>query len=306
MVGSPGARPRLRRTLWSLVIVVVVAVVGAIGTDFAIAINAERSFARALMRDGSGGPDLPFEPEVTISGFPASLAIARGRYDAIGVTARAVPVTGFGSCSATDPCHADVRTRLSDVRVGLETSISDPFPDGGSGLRVGAVAASTTLDTVAMGRLLRIDDLTVSTPAPEGRAGGGGPQDGLLSRTAGVLFTGSVTPGPGRPEEKVSVTVDLSVVDGALRLTATDFYDGPEEHSDTVVPAADRTAVLSRFTASIPGLPMAWGATATSARSSGSDIMIEATPRIRALDADLFFTRRDMLRYVASPDALPR
>lgn len=306
MVGSSPRRPRLRRAVWSLVILLLVAVVGALGADTAIAINAERSFAKALMRSGDGGSGLPFEPEVTISGFPAAIAVAQGRYAAIGVTARAVPVTTFGSCTEADPCHADVRTRLSDVRVGREQSVTDPFPDGGTGLSAASATASTTLDSVAMGRLLRIDDLTVNTPAPEGKAGGGGPQDGLLSRTTGVLFTGSVSPAAGRPLEKVSVTVDLSVVDGALRLTATGFYDGPEEHSDTVVSESDRRAVLDRFSATIPGLPMAWGTTATTARSSGSDLMVEGTPRSRGYDADLFFRTRDVLRYVATPNALPR
>ncbi|MGZ8178642.1 LmeA family phospholipid-binding protein [Williamsia sp. SKLECPSW1] len=297
MVGSSRSRPRLRRVLWAVIVVVVVAVLGALGTDTAIAINAERSLARAFVHPTDGNRGLPFEPEVTISGFPAYRSVADGRYSSIGITARAVPVYAAGTCTMKDPCHADLRTRLSDVRVAM-ASISHPFPYGAATMRVGSATASTTLDSVAMGRLLRIDDLTVNTPAPEGEAGGGGPQDGLLSRTSGVLLTGSVSPGPGRPKEKVSVTVDLSVVDGALRLSATGFYDGPEEHSDTTVAVADRRAVLEQFSATIPDLPMAWGATATSARSSGSDIMVEGTPHSQTWDPGFFLTAQNQEVYM--------
>ncbi|GGF37866.1 LmeA family phospholipid-binding protein [Williamsia phyllosphaerae] len=287
----------MRRTLTLLALGLVVVVVALLGIDTGFAINAERSFARAFVHPTNGNRGLPFEPEVTISGFPAFRSVSDGRYSSIGITARAVPVYRGGTCTVGDPCHADLRTRLRDVRVD-RASITNPFPQGAVFMEVGSATASTTLDSVAMGRLLEIDDLTVNTPAPEGRAGGGGPQDGLLSRTSGVLLTGSVSPRPGRPDVKVSVTVDLSAVGGALRLVATDFYDGPEEHSETTVAEADRRAVLDRFSATIADLPMAWGATATSARSSGSDIMIEGTPRTQTWDPGLFLTAQDTEIYM--------
>jgi hypothetical protein len=302
VVGSPRLRRPLRRILSTLLVVIVVAAVGAVGTDTAIAINAERSFAKALMSsrayDGES-PALRFEPEVTISGFPAYRAVDTGRFRQIGITARAVDVTGRATfpndkqrrmphgCTAGDPCRADVRTRLSDVRLGA-TGLWPSYTEA-TGLSVGSATASTTLDSVAVGRILGIDDLTVNTPAPEGRAGGGGPQDGLLSRTRGVLLTGTVrTPLPDGREVKVSVTVDLSVREGRLHLQATGFYDGPEEHSGTVVPPEYRQSVLDRFTATFPSLPMAWGATPISARSSGSDLMVEGTPHPQVYTFGLF------------------
>jgi hypothetical protein len=285
-----------------------VAVVGALGVDTAIAINAERSFAKALMtsRAGDGeSPALRFEPEVTISGFPAYRSVEAGRYSQIGITARAVDVTGPATfrynqqprmphgCTGDDPCRADVRTRLSDVRVGA-TGLWPSFTEA-TGLSVGSATASTTLDSVAVGRILGIDDLTVNTPAPEGKAGGGGPQDGLLSRTRGVLLTGTVrTPRPDDREVTVSVTVDLSVRKGQLHLQATDFYDGPEEHSSTVVAPEYKQSVLDRFTATFPTLPMAWGATPTTARSSGSDLMVEGTPHPQVYAFGLFLDAQDV------------
>lgn len=304
MVGSPRLRRPLRRILWTLLVVIVVAVVGALGIDTAIAINAERSFAKALMSsrsDDGESPALRFEPEVTISGFPAYRAVEAGRYSQIGITARAVDVTGPATfrynqqprmphgCTGDDPCRADVRTRLTDVRVGGKHSMTRPFSPW-VGLKVGSATTSTTIDSVAVGRMLGIDDLTVNTPAPEGEAGSGGPQDGLLSRTKGVLLTGTVrTPAPDNRDVKVSVTVDLSIRGGALHLQATGFYTGPEEHSDTVVPKAYAAQVLERFTATLPTLPTSWGAIPTSARSSGSDLMVEGTPNLEyAQSPDLF------------------
>ncbi len=248
-------------------------------------------------------PALQYEPEVTISGFPAFRAVESGHYPAIGVTARAVDAVGDASfadpqptiphpCTRDDPCHADVRARLTDVRASASRSLFHPFPPT-VGLKVSAATTSTTLDSVAVGRFLGIDDLTVNTPAPEGRAGSGGPQDGLLSRTKGVLLTGTVrTPEPDNREVNVSVTVDLSIRGGQLHLQATGYYTGPEEHSDTVVPREYAARVLDRFTATFPTLPLAWGATATTARSSGSDLMVEGTPNLEyAQSPDLFLAQ---------------
>lgn len=309
MVGSLRSRPRLRRALSSLVIVVLVAVVGALATDTAIAINAERSLAKALMSsraDDGESAALRFEPEVTISGFPAYRAVESGRYPQIGITARAVDVTGPATfrlnqqprfahgCTSADPCRSDVRTRLTDVRAGGPHALLHPFSESYL-MQVGSATASTTLDSVAVGRILGIDDLTVNTPAPQNKAGSGGPQDGLLSRTRGVLLTGTVrTPVPDDRDVTVSVTVDLSVRDGQLHLQATGFYDGPEEHSPTRVAEQYRESVLDRFTATFPPLPMAWGTTPTSARSSGSDLMVEGTPRPEAYGPGLFLDAEDV------------
>ena len=299
----------MRRSLTFVALGLVVVVVALLGIDTGFAIHTERSFARALMdsraSDGES-PALRYEPEVTISGFPALRSITDGHYSAIGITARAVDATGTATfpnnrqprhrrdCQTGDPCHVDIRSRLTDVEVGGPHSLSRPFPPS-STLTVGSATASTTLDSVTVGRFLGIDDLTVNTPAPRGRAGGGGPQDGLLSRTSGVLMTGTVrTPVPDDRDVKVSVTVDLSIRGGDLHLQATGFYDGPEEHSAARVATEYEQSVLDRFTATLSSLPMAWGTQATSARSSGSDLMIEGTPHPDIYSPLLFLDAEDV------------
>ncbi|WP_343287285.1 LmeA family phospholipid-binding protein [Gordonia sp. SID5947] len=78
---------------------------------------------------------------------------------------------------------------------------------------------------------------------------------------------------PG-PKVKVSVVVDLSVVNGRLRISATDFYRGPEEHVDAEIADELRGYVLSRFTATLPPMPLPWQTTATEAHSEGSDVLL--------------------------------
>ncbi|MGJ0120412.1 LmeA family phospholipid-binding protein [Williamsia sp. MIQD14] len=275
----------MRKALAYLAVTLVVLAVGALAVDTGFAINAERSFARSL--SSSGDTKVRYEPEVTISGFPAVRSIADGHYSAIGITARAVDLIGAGTCTEQSPCHVDLRSRLTDVRIrGPER-----FFRRSTSFDIGSEKGSVTLDSVAVGRLLGIDDLTVNTPAPENKAGGGGPQDGLLSRTSGVLLTGSVSPEPGRPKVKVSVVVDLSIVGGRLRIFATDFYDGPAEHSDTTVPDEEREAVLRKFSAVLPELPMPWGSPPKSARSSGSDIVVDGSGAVGGnLSMSIFIT----------------
>ncbi len=258
----------MRRALTIIALGVVVAVVTLLGIDTGFGVAAERSLARSL---GSGDDELRYEPEVTISGFPATRSISDGHYSSIGITARAVRVVGAGNCTDDSPCHADLRSRLHDVQIrGPERAFRST-----SVLDVASVSGSVTVDSVTIGRLIGIDDLTVNTPAPRGKVGGGGPQDGLLSRTTGVLMTGSVSPGRNRPRTKVSVTVDLSVADGRMRLHATGFYDGPEEHAHTEVAPSDRAAILAAFSSTLPHLPTPWGQPVKSVRSSGSDLMLE-------------------------------
>ncbi|MCX6468824.1 MAG: DUF2993 domain-containing protein [Corynebacteriales bacterium] len=312
----------MRKALVCLAVALVVLAVGALAVDTGFAINAERSFARSLpnVADGENGvPHLPYEPEVTISGFPAIPHILDGHYPAIGITARAVdlsPTVTFAdgtqtrhprSCAPDDPCHADVRARLTDVRVSMKgRSLTRPFSQW-AGLKVAKATTSTTLDSVAVGRLLGIRDLTVSTPAPRGTAGGGGPQDGLLSRTSGIVLTGTVqTSSPDERDVKVSVTVDLAARGTALRITSTGFYDGPEEHSTAVLTPDESKSVLGRFSATIAGIPMAWGATATSARSSGSDLMIEGTPDPEYVRSPSLFLSQAGDVFFMYTDALPR
>ncbi|GAC48065.1 LmeA family phospholipid-binding protein [Gordonia aichiensis] len=292
---------RARRTLIVGACAVVVLLVGAFLADLAVAARGEYRLSRSLQVS----PKITYDPEVTLGGVPYVVHASRDEFSGATITARGVAVAG---CAIRGGCTAELGARLGTLRVpdGWNIGPSDV-------MATESVDAYTRLDSVNLGRFLGILDLTVNTPAPEDKAGGGGPQDGLLHRSSGVLLTGTVavppsthpvpstgsqtTPVPadtpsaseyrGR-KAKVSVSVDLTVHDGRLHLQATGFYDGPEEHEtsselDGPGNAGLRTEVLHRFSTTLPPLPLPWGLTPTGAHSEGSDILLVADTGPREL-----------------------
>lgn len=249
--------------------------------DFASAAYAEYRYSTAL-REAS---DLEFDPEITISGFPFLDQAAGDTYDQIGITARGADLG--------DGRRGDLRSKLSDVRrAGGEWVIGQ-----NTELTADKATASLKIDSVNLGRFLGIVDLTVTTPAPEDKAGGGGPGDGILSTSNGVILTGTVNvidPGnsghsSGQRREKVSVAVDLSVRGGALRIDARNLYSGPADHVESDVPSGAEPMVLAQFTKTLPVLPLPWSMPAVKAASQGSDVVLDGEPR------PLVVTARDFL-----------
>lgn len=278
---SPSARisgpARVRRVLAWTVTGVVLLLVVAVVADLTTASRAEHRLARAL----ATSPSLTYQPEVMFSGFPFLTAAADGEFAQVQISARGAPIPG---CADRGECTADLAAGLHDAVLGDVWQLT-----GSSPLRFSRMTAETRVDSVNLGRLMNIVDLYINTPAPEGKVGAGGPGDGLLERTDGIVLSGTV-PLPGspasedgyppsaahysHPKVKVSVSVRVDVVDGRVRIEATDFYRGPEEHFADDVPAEFRSHVLKLFSATLPELPLAWDTPATSALSRGSDLIL--------------------------------
>lgn len=304
---NASARPlglRVRRTLIVAFAALVVAVAAGAVADTTLAARSEARFSAAL----ATAPGIAFQPEVTLGGFPFVTHAAAGRFTGATITARGVPVTGCSYPSAP-VCFAEMGATLGEFRVpdGFDIGAADT-------LHTASVHAYSLVNSVNLGRLLGITDLTVNTPATPDRIGGGGPQFGNLERTTGVVLTGSVALPPDSAPDlgsvadpytdpsasayrgartRVSVSVDLSVRDGRLHLQANGFYDGPEEHVVSAELAGDsaqhlRQAVLDRFTRTLGPLPMPWSLTPTGAHSKGSDIMVTAESGARDLRPDQF------------------
>lgn len=267
----------MRKLLAGVLIILAVATV----TDFSVAAYAEYRYSRAL-RAASG---IDFDPEVTITGFPFIAQAIGDRYQGIGITARGTDL-GNGR-------RGDLRSKLSGVhRIGGDWLIGES-----TALRVDKAGGSLKIDSVNLGRFLGIEDLTVTTPAPEDKAGGGGPGDGILSSDTGIILTGTVdlsetgNPGhsAGEQREKVSVSADLSIRAGALHIDATAIYSGSAEHVESDVPTPQVPFVLAQFSQTLPVLPLPWSLPAASASSQGSDVVLDAEP------TPLVVTARDFL-----------
>ncbi|MGB3301226.1 DUF2993 domain-containing protein [Gordonia sp. (in: high G+C Gram-positive bacteria)] len=288
---TPKRAPRrfLQAAAWALVVVVVGALVALVVNDFS-ASRAEHRLARAIQ----ASPGVPFEPDVILGGFPFLAHKSSGEFSSVLISAAGVPI---GGCAGTPRCTSTVDARLHSATLGNTSNIGPETV-----LHATSMTAETRIDSPTLGRLMGIIDLYVNTPAPEDKAGGGGPGDGLLERTEGIMISGTV-PLPGSPETqngfppsaaaytapkvKVSVSAKVSVVDGRIRIEATDFYNGPEEHYSADVPQEFRSAVLKRFSTTLPALQMAWGATAKHALSRGSDLVaIGETPAVAVRGID--------------------
>ncbi|MGB3696618.1 MAG: DUF2993 domain-containing protein [Gordonia sp. (in: high G+C Gram-positive bacteria)] len=272
---KPMPRRYLRVGAWILVIAVVAAVSALIVDDFA-ASRAEHRLARSVQ--ASAG--VPFEPEVIMSGFPFLAHRGSGEFRSVLISASGIPISG---CAGTPRCTSAVDARLQNATLG---DTGDLTPE--TVLHAESMRAETRIDSPTLGRLMGIVDLYINTPAPTDKVGGGGPGDGLLERTDGIMISGTV-PLPGSPDQqngfppsaaeytapkvKVSVSARVSVVDGRIRIEATDFYTGPEEHYSADVPVELRSAVLKRFSTLLPRFQMAWGTTAKHALSRGSDLV---------------------------------
>lgn len=269
------SRRALRIGAW-LVVVAVIAGLLALIVDDVAASRAEHRLARALQ----SSPGVPFEPDVIMSGFPFLPRSGSGDFSSILISAEGVPIA---DCGRDPVCRITVDARLQDAVVG-DTGDIGPTTE----LKAASMHLESRLDSPTLGRLMNIVDLYINTPAPEDKIGGGGPGDGLLERTEGIMISGTV-PLPGSPETqdgfppsaaaytapkvKVSVSADVFVVDGRIHIVATDLYDGPEEHYSADVPAEFRSAVLKRFSTVLPPLQMAWGGTTKHALSRGSDLI---------------------------------
>lgn len=272
----PGSARGRRTAAWTVVAVVALLVIAVLG-DLLAASRAEHRLARALL----ASPTLDYEPNVMFSGFPFLPSAAGGEYSLVHISAGGAPIEG---CADRGHCTATLDAGLHDAVLGTVWEMSAASP-----ISFDRLTAETRIDSVNLGRLLNIVDLYLNTPAPEGKVGGGGPGGTLTERTDGILLSGTV-PLPGSPASdgeyppsadeyrfpkvRVSVAARVELVDGRIRIEATDFYTGPEEHFAADVPAEFGSHVLKLFSTTLPILPLAWDTPATSTFSRGSDLIL--------------------------------
>jgi hypothetical protein len=249
----------VRKVLIGLVATATTLVVAVVGADFGGAIYAEYHWARSV-RSANG---LGFDPWVGILGFPFTVQAMRHRYREVEIRAGGVdhPVVGKVSLEAT----------MHSVDLSQTTWLAAPDAT----LPIGKLESRIIIDSTHVGRFMNIKDLLVEAPSKETNDATGGTTESGISSNSGLVFTG--TPKSAGVDERVSVSVDLSVVgeeQTTLVLKATGVLTGAGT-ADHQVPDQKRAAVLAAFSTSIPGQKLPFGLKPTSEGARGSDLIIE-------------------------------
>lgn len=226
-----GQNDRVRKLVTGLVATVTTVAVVGVGTDFGSAIYAEYRLARSVR----SANDLPFDPWVSILGFPFITQATGHRYGEVEIRAGGVdhPVVGKASLEAT----------LHSVDLTRSSWLIDPAAE----LPVGKLESRIIVDSTHVGRFMGVKDLLVEAPPQETNDATGGTTESGISDSRGLVFTG--TPNSAGFDERVSVSVDLSTPEDdptTLVFTATDVLTGAGT-ADRQVPDADKPAVLAAF-----------------------------------------------------------
>ena len=239
-------------TLTSLVLI-------AVGADFGAAIYAEYHWSRSVRTANR----LTFDPWVGILGFPFVTQARHHRYREVEIRAGGVdhPVVGEASLEST----------LHGVDLTDTSWLIGPHAK----LRVGKLESRIIVDSTHVGRFMGIKDLLVEAPPKETNDATGGTTESGISNNHGLVFTG--TPDSARFNEKVSVSVDLSIAGPdrtTLVFTATGILTGAGT-ADKRVPDDKLAAVLKAFSSTMPGMKLPFAIAPTSEGARGSDIIIE-------------------------------
>jgi hypothetical protein len=254
-----GQNVRVRKLLIGVIATVTAIVVGAVAADFGVAIYAEYRLARSVRT----AADLPFDPWVSILGFPFITQALRHDYNEIEIKTSGVdhPVAGKVGLEAT--LHS---VDLADTSWLIQPDAKVP---------VGKLESRIIIDSTHVGRFMGIPDLLVEAPTRESNDATGGTTESGISSNRGLVFTG--TPRKADYEKKVSVAVDLSVAgpdQTTLIFTATGVLTGAGT-ADQQVPDDKLPAVLAAFSTSLPGQKLPFGVRPTSEGARGSDVIIE-------------------------------
>ncbi len=237
----------MRKLLASVVVLVALLVLA----DFGTAAYAEYRISREL-RDQL---TLTADPDVRINGFPFLTQAVRGEYGSVQVQGNGVPVPDLGTVSLTAVLHG-VRLPPGDVARG---EVTDVVAD--------AVDASVRIGATTLGQYLRIPDLRVSEPP-------GAASSGTEAPRRAVVLTGTVS--LLGVQQELSVEAGLSMVDGAVVITATglDLAAGGGSGSFT---ESVLDGLLSRFSVTLDPAALPFGITPTVVRADGSDLVVEGS-----------------------------
>jgi hypothetical protein len=231
----------MRRTIWVLIVLAILAGLGFAGDRYAAHVAAGQ-IASAVQTDAK----LAQKPHVIIKGFPFLTQVANGKYKHIDVTATDIFQQG-------EPQGSVLKLDFAGVRIPISKALHGD---------VGSVPVRSVTGTVAIpfSDLLAAADipgLTIISATPGGNQ----------IKVSEVVATGptSVT---------ALVTAGVTVRGGSLVLSAL----GVTQANGKPVPAAVRQQVLAQavFSVKLPGLPTGVQMTGVSVTAAGLLVTLHA------------------------------
>ncbi len=262
----------MRKVIVGVLLVVALAVVA----DFTAAAYTEYRVSRALRTGG----DLSADPEVTIHGFPFVVQAWRGDYRNVEIRARAN--------HPEIPGEILVEATLNGVHIPIDDLVDGKM----RAVPVDRVAGRMRIDSLELGRLLNIPNLSLTGPPADksdGTGGSGG--TGMTTQGNTYLLSGTIQLGPEtRSATRVSVKVNLLLDGDQVRVVATDIYRGDEGDTTTAVwsPDLDKAAVLARFTRTIDTRDLPFGVHPTKVQALGGDIIVEGEGENMTIEMNRF------------------
>ncbi|GAA5065884.1 LmeA family phospholipid-binding protein [Nocardia callitridis] len=260
----------MRKLIIGLVCLACLAVV----VDFGAAAYSEYRVSRTLRV----GADLTADPEVTIHGFPFLIQSLRSRYD-VDIEARGNRQDIPGEVALEATLHG-VRLPLSDLIDGNLHNVP-----------VEEVEGRFRVEPTELGRLFNIPDLQLHSRPADKSDGTGGSGGSGMTTTGALVLTGTLptTPGTQFGGKNVSVQADLLLEGDQVKIIATGLYHpttATEIAQNTVVPEADRPAVLARFTRTIDTIELPFGVRPTKVSAQGGQIVVEGKGVNATIDLD--------------------
>ncbi|BBY56497.1 mannan chain length control protein LmeA [Mycobacterium koreense] len=248
------------RTVWTVGLAAVLAVaLAAVGIDFGTSIYAEYRLSRSVRT----AAHLESDPNVAILGFPFIAQARADRYGELEIKAVDVahPRVGRAALEAT----------MHDIDLLDRSWLIEPDAT----LHVGTLESRIIIDSRHLGQFMGIRDLMVEAPPADTNDATGGTTESGISRSEGLVFTG--TPTAADFHRPVSVSVDLTMAGpdrSTLVITPTGILTGPDT-ADQHVPEDRQTAVFAAFAARLPDQRLPFTVAPTSWGARGSEVIIE-------------------------------
>ncbi|OFS18699.1 hypothetical protein HMPREF3097_00695 [Corynebacterium sp. HMSC27B11] len=236
---SPAPRPR--RRLWKVLAGLLVAFLALMLTDSLIAARTEAKISQQLYE----GSHLPKPPEVMLAGFPYVTQALTKELEAVTVTAKDVPIAGFGDVT--------VHSSAQYVDVNASQIFTGDIHDAPAR----KVFHRLQLGVVPLGKLMGIPDLDVSNKADISPRGGWETE---------AIFRGT----PKGFRAPAIVEMKVRIKRGDVYLRPVTVIEGPvnKKEGAEIVPAdqldeATTAALMDGFRLKIekdsipfPGIPM--------------------------------------------------